>query len=198
MRLSDFRDLRHSQEVHPCLLYPDPARRLTTEQVLSYAWPTSFAGPTEHDLCGLDSPRAGWRNAIGSVAWALSLFAKCNGANDNKRTSWHSAPTMKMKTRAEAGRRHCRRVRCRNQTLTVTSHLHHHWMIARYGAGWLAGLVAKATPKTTPTSPPLPSVMSLSNSLNKAEAAAEARKAQEGDAPHADDNGILAAQNVGR
>ena len=33
------------------LLNPNTMRRATAEQALSYAWSTSFATPTEHDLC---------------------------------------------------------------------------------------------------------------------------------------------------
>ena len=69
------------------LLNPDPARRLTTKQALSHTWLTSFAVPTEDDLCGLlenFDPRTRWRNAIGTTR-ALSCFAKSNGANNNKK-----------------------------------------------------------------------------------------------------------------
>lgn len=51
------------------LLRPNPTRRLTadSEQALSHTWFTSFAAPTEHDLCDLRKnfdPRAYWHNAI--------------------------------------------------------------------------------------------------------------------------------------
>jgi serine/threonine protein kinase len=64
------------------LLQPDPSRRLTAEQALSHTWLMSFAVPTKHDLCGLPQtfdPPLRWRNAIG-VVWAMSRFAKSNGA----------------------------------------------------------------------------------------------------------------------
>ena len=35
------------------LLNPNPTRRLTAEQALSYPWLVSIAAPTEHNLCGL-------------------------------------------------------------------------------------------------------------------------------------------------
>jgi calcium/calmodulin-dependent protein kinase I len=69
------------------LLYPSPARRLTAEQALLHTWFTSFAAPTEHDLCGSREnfgPRARWRDAIGA-ARATSRFAKGNGADNNKK-----------------------------------------------------------------------------------------------------------------
>jgi len=69
------------------LLHPTPARRLTAKQVLSHAWLTSFAAPTEHDPYGLREnfdPRARWRNAIGATR-AMSRFAKGNGTNNNNK-----------------------------------------------------------------------------------------------------------------
>ena len=120
------------------VLHPDPARLRTTERTLSHTWLTSFTAPTEQDLCGLREnfdPRARWRNAIG-VACVLSRFGKCNGANNDKRTTWHSARTMRMITGAEVGRR--RGARRQNHTprdSSTTFHLHRR-MIARFGAGW--------------------------------------------------------------
>jgi len=69
------------------LHHPNPARRLTVERALSHAWLTSFAAPTEHDLCGLRKnfdPHARWRNAIGA-ARVLSSFAKSSGVNNDKK-----------------------------------------------------------------------------------------------------------------
>jgi hypothetical protein len=67
--LSDFRPLHHSQELHPCLLHPNPARRLTAEQALSHTWLMNFAAPTAYDLCGRREnfdPRD--RGGVGHVA----------------------------------------------------------------------------------------------------------------------------------
>ena len=52
MRLSDFRALLIANNVIRVVLHPDPARRLTAEQVLSHTHPMSLAAPTEYDLCG--------------------------------------------------------------------------------------------------------------------------------------------------
>ena len=35
------------------ILDPDPARRLTAEQAMSYTWLKSFRAPMRHDLRGL-------------------------------------------------------------------------------------------------------------------------------------------------
>ena len=119
------------------LLHPNPTCRLTAEQALSHTWLTSFAAPTEHDLCGLREnfdPRAHWRNAI-EAARAMSCLRKVTARTlTTKRVSWYSAPTMKTISQAEVGRR--RHARHQNPTPRYNSNtsLLHRQMIAHYGA----------------------------------------------------------------
>ena len=70
MRLSDFQALvpyTITKSFIRALLNPNPTRRLTAEQALSYTWLASIAAPTEHDLCGLRKNldlRSRWHGAI--------------------------------------------------------------------------------------------------------------------------------------
>jgi len=161
------------------LLHPNPARRLTAEQALSHTWLTSFAAPTEHDLCGLREnfdPRARWRNAIGA-ARAMSRFAKSNGANNHKKDELVLSSDDEDDDRSRsASPSEATDTKRQQQYLTPPS------PDDRAVRGGLAGLVAKGTPKRT-TSPSSSSPMSFSDALNKAKAAAETEKAREGDAP---------------
>jgi hypothetical protein len=99
------------------------------------------------------------------VAWAIT-----------KGTGWCSAPTMKMITGAEVGRR--RGAQRLNQTPRGSSSTFHSLQSLddhRALRGRLAGLVAKGTPKVTP-SPSPSSPLSFSVTLNKTKAAAEVEK----------------------
>jgi len=156
---------------------------------LSHTWLTSFAAPTEHDLCGLREnfdPRARWRNAIGA-ARAMSRFAKGNGANNNDKKdqlvlSSDDEDDIKSRSRSPSSRATPEpdSKRQPQQYLSPPS------PDDRALRGGLAGLAAKGTPKTT-SSPSSSSPMSFSDALNKAKAkaAAETEEAREGDAPRA-------------
>jgi len=137
MGLSDFRTLHHSKELHLCPSPSQPRTSAHRRASLSHTWLMNFAAPTEHDLCDLREdfdPRARWRNAIGA-ARAMSCFAKGNGANDNnnnKRTSWYSALTMKTISRAKW----VTIVENPTPKDNGNTSLLHRQMIARCGAGW--------------------------------------------------------------
>jgi len=136
MRLSDFQALvpyTTTKSFMRALLNPNPTRRLTAEQALSYTWLTSIAAPTEHDLCGIRENfdlRSRWRGACLSRLRNLIVRIIRQG------TGWHSAPTMKMVTEAEAG--HSRGARHRNQTPRDNNTIcrHHRRRTVRLGVGW--------------------------------------------------------------
>ena len=175
------------------LLHPNPARRLTAEQALSHTWLTSFAAPTEHDLCGLREnfdPRARWRNAIGA-ARAMSRFAKGNGANHNKQKDEQLALSSDdeddkdKKSRGGSPGLPSSRVTPEpdSKRQQQQQHLLPPSADDRAPQGGLAGLVAKGARTSAPSSsssssPP----MSVSDALNRAKAPAETEKAREGGA----------------
>jgi calcium/calmodulin-dependent protein kinase I len=169
------------------LLHPNPARRLTAEQALSHTWLTSFAAPTEHDLCGLREnfdPRARWRNAIGA-ARAMSRFAKGNGANNDKQTNQQLALSSDDEDDKDKGSRggspSLRATPEPDSKRQQQQHLSPPSAGDRAPQGGLAGLVAKGA--RTSASSSSSSTMSFSDALNKAKAAAETEKARGGDAP---------------
>jgi calcium/calmodulin-dependent protein kinase I len=168
------------------LLHPNPARRLTAEQALSHTWLTSFAAPTEHDLCGLREnfdPRARWRNAIGA-ARAMSRFAKGNGANNNKQKDQQlalSSDDEDDKDKGSRGGSPSSRVTPEpDSKRQQQQHLSPPSAGDRTPQDGLAGLVAKGARTSASSSSSSP--MSFSDALNKAKAAAEAEKARGRDA----------------
>jgi len=170
------------------LLHPNPTRRLTAKQALSHTWLTSFPVPTEHDLCGLREnfdPRACWRNAIGA-AWAMSHFAKGNGANNNNKKD-----QLVLSSDDEDDITSRSRLLSSRATLEPDSKRQQQYLSPPSPddcalRGGLVGLAAKGTPKTTSLASSS-SPMSFSDALNKAKAkaAAETEEAQEGGAPRA-------------
>jgi len=140
MRLSDFQALvayTTTKTFIRVLPNPNPTRRLTAKQAVSYTWLASIVAPTEHDLCGMRENldlRSRWRAAIGA-ARACRGLRKSNNANNNTRDRVAPAPTMKMITQAGAGRR--RDARHRNQTPRDNSICRHHRQkIVRLGVDW--------------------------------------------------------------
>jgi len=170
------------------LLHPNPTRRLTAEQALSHTWLTSFPVPTEHDLCGLREnfdPRACWRNAI-RAAWAMSHFAKGNGANNNNKKDQLVLSSDDEDDIASRSRLPSSRATLEPDSKRQQQYLSPPSPDDRALRGGLVGLAAKGTPKTT-SSASSSSPMSFSDALNKAKAkaAAETEEAREGDAPRA-------------
>jgi len=182
------------------LLHPNPARRLPAEQALSHTWLTSFAAPTEHDLCGLRKNfdlRAHWRNAIGA-AWAMSHFAKGNGANNNNKKD---QLVLSSDDEDDIGGRSgspSSRGTPEPDSKREQQHLSPPSPDDSTPRGGLAGLVAKGTPKMT-ASPSSSSPMSFSDALNKAKAkaAAETEGAGEGDASRAQTATASQPRNMG-
>ena len=93
MRLSDFQALVPYTTIKSfirVLLNPNTTRRLTgltAEQALSYTWPTSFAAPTEHDLCDLRKKfdlRSCWHSAT-VAARTCRGSRKVHGSNNDKK-----------------------------------------------------------------------------------------------------------------